>query len=391
MSNSFASVASHRYFWHMIHYVKKYYSFGIGFVILLIILLLLQLNDIIKIPYDSPLEITLVFTFWWLAISLPIYKFSYLKQNRKKVYQLLALAALFICTLVMDSNWSMPDNPLTILLLFFFWLGLFYIISPSFVKKYKHPILLVYGFSMLYFTYVRLFSGDLDFYYENEKRMAMSFLVLPVPIFILLWIYEQWKWLKTLKTDKANAELALLKTQINPHFFFNTLNNLYSLTVKQSEKAPEVILKLSEMMRYTIYEGQKEFVPLKEEVAYLNNYIELHKIRYHKSVDIRFEHEIANDASVTPLLFIILLENAFKHGVESLSDNAYIHMQLSSLEDGIYFSIENNFDEKEVGEEAGIGLENLKKRLKLVYPKTHTLSISQSDNRYKVALKIDTI
>jgi hypothetical protein len=374
----------------MISFLKKYYAFGIGILILIPIILFLQHIGFIIIPDDAPWQLILIFAFWWIIISLPIYKISYLKKNRRTVYKIIGLIALLIITLIIDSNWGMPDNPITMLLLVVFWLGFFYLLVPEFIKKYQKYIFIVYGMSMVYFTYARLFTGDLQRYLEHEKGMAMTLLVLPIPILILLWIYEQWKWLKTLKTDKANAELALLKTQINPHFFFNTLNNLYSLTVKHSDQAPAMILKLSDMMRYTIYEGKKEMVSLKEEVDYLNNYIELHKIRYHKSVDIQFNHEIDTNTSIAPLLFIILLENAFKHGVESLSDAAYIHMNLSSNENSLHFTIANNFDPKEIHEENGIGLDNLKQRLKLIYPKTHKLLIEKSKDRYSVDLIIET-
>jgi LytS/YehU family sensor histidine kinase len=207
---------------------------------------------------------------------------------------------------------------------------------------------------------------------------------------ILLWIFEQWKWLKSLKDGKAKAELELLKTQVNPHFFFNTLNNLYALTVKHSDKAPEVVLKLSDMMRYTIYEGKKDKVALNDEVEYLKNYIDLHKIRYHKKVDIQFTDNVMDNDAVAPLLFIILLENALKHGVESLSDSAYIKMSLTSKDQEILFTLENNFDPAEISEEKGIGLENLKRRLDLIYPKKHELTISEKDNVFKVDLKIKT-
>ena len=123
---------------------------------------------------------------------------------------------------------------------------------------------------------------------------------------------KQIKFILTLKNEKAKAELALLKSQINPHFLFNSLNNLYGLTIEKSDDAPTVVLKLSDMLRYTIYEGQENIVPLKEEVNYLQNYIELHKIRHQKSVDIVFDYEIDESIRVAPLLFIILLENAFK-------------------------------------------------------------------------------
>jgi LytS/YehU family sensor histidine kinase len=203
-----------------------------------------------------------------------------------------------------------------------------------------------------------------------------------------IWFFEQWKWLQNLKAEKSEAELALLRTQINPHFFFNTLNNLYALTVKNSKQAPEVILKLSDMMRYTIYEGEKESVALKDEIAYLKNYIELHKMRYHKEIDVTFEVQIEDDYKVMPLLFVILLENAFKHGVENLSKDAYVHININTRDRDVFFEIENNFDPTLPKEDKGIGLKNLKRRLELVYPNKHSLSFSTIENVYKAQLTL---
>ncbi len=372
----------------MIDFIKKYKAFGIGLLIVVPTILILHQIKFILIPDDAPIEIFLVFTFWWFMISLPIHKIDYLKKNKNTIYKIGGLMLLFILAMVIDSNMRMPDNPVTFLLLLMFWLGGLYLLTPAFVKRYMKLILAIYVSAMLYFTYVRLFSGNLETYIEIKKEMAISFFFFPIPVLIALWLFEQWKWLRTLQADKSKAELALLKTQINPHFFFNTLNNLYALTVKHSDQAPAVILKLSEMMRYTIYEGKKDFVSLKEEIEYLENYIDLHRIRYHKSVDIQFSHTIGETDKITPLLFIILLENAFKHGVESLSDKAYIHINLQSNEDGIQFTIENNFEASESNQEKGIGLDNIKQRLKLIYPKQHELHISEKESIFKVDLKI---
>ena len=212
--------------------------------------------------------------------------------------------------------------------------------------------------------------------------------MIPVPIIISLWAYEQWKWLQNLKVKKAEAELALLKTQINPHFFFNTLNNLHALTLKKHENAPEVVLKLSHIMRYTIYEGKKEHVFLKDEITFLKNYIELHKIRYHKNVKINFSHNSNDSDTIAPLLFIVLLENAFKHGAEKLIENAFISINLESNSDTVYFTVQNNFDVDEQSTQNGIGLDNLKRRLHLLYPKKHTLVIEQINHIYTADLKI---
>ena len=265
-----------------------------------------------------------------------------------------------------------------------------YVLSPSFVIRRWKIILLYYGPLLMYFTYVRLFSDDLDAYLKFKDDTDLLGFLFPIPIFIglCLWIYDQWKWVKSMKAGKREAELGLLRSQINPHFFFNTLNNLYALTITKSDQAPEVILKLSDMMRYTIYEGEKETVKLLDEITYLENYIELHKIRYKKSVEISFNHTVDTSLTVAPLMFIILLENAFKHGIESLSENAFIHIDLYEDSKFICFDIENNFDPNDQNESTGIGLNNLKKRLSLLYKDKHEYTVNVTDSVYKTKLKI---
>ncbi len=225
----------------------------------------------------------------------------------------------------------------------------------------------------------------------EELQVFLGLMAFGVPLYIVSsWVFEKWELFKKLKNENTNAELMLLKSQINPHFFFNTLNNLYGLTVEKSDEAPEVVLKISDMMRYTIYEGQKDQVLLEDELEYLHTYIELHKIRYQKKVDIKFTHHIQGEGlKITPLLFVILLENAFKHGIESLTENAYAHLSLIAGNNKVVFAIENNYDPNEKREQEGIGLKNLERRLELLYPERYSLLVSNDDAVYKVQLEID--
>ncbi|NOR28477.1 MAG: GHKL domain-containing protein [Lutibacter sp.] len=207
--------------------------------------------------------------------------------------------------------------------------------------------------------------------------------------YFIYWILRNIKSIIRLKNEKAKTELLHLKSQVNPHFFFNMLNNLYGLAGKDAKKAQELILKLSDMMRYSIYDGEKDTVLLSEELTYLKNYIALHKMRYHKTIDIQFNIDIKdNDYEISPLLFIILLENAFKHGVENLREHAFIRIHLEAHNNIVNFEIENNFEANEENQEAGIGLKNLKRRLELVYPKNHNLTISKTNNIYNAKLNI---
>ncbi|PHR72153.1 MAG: histidine kinase [Lutibacter sp.] len=205
----------------------------------------------------------------------------------------------------------------------------------------------------------------------------------------IIWVLMQLKSLMTLKNEKTKNELLHLQSQVNPHFFFNMLNNLYGMVDKDAEKSKKLILKLSDLMRYSIYEGEKSLVPLEEEVVYLKNYIELHQMRYHKSIDIQFNSNIEDKTiKVMPLLFITLLENAFKHGVENLRKDAYVHINLTSKNKNIFFEIENNFDESALPKKSGIGIKNLKRRLELAYSKNHTLIFTNIDSIYNVQLQL---
>jgi len=358
-----------------------------GGIITIVLTLVLNSIGFIIINPSLVLENILILGFWWLAISFLVYKIPYFKQNRNTVYKVLGLIMLLVIAMAADNYMQIPDNPITLPLAILFWLGLAYLILPQFFKKYKIAILSVYGAVLSYFFIFRMTPN----YLEDNQQNVINFMLIPIPAFIALWGYEQWRWLKTLKADKGKAELALLKSQVNPHFFFNTLNNLYGLVVEKSAQAPEVVLKLSDMMRYTIYEGKEDLVSLANEVKYLENYIELHKIRYQKKVDIRFTHEVEKNIQVAPLLFIILLENAFKHGVERLTENAYIYLDLKIRNDQILFSIKNNYELNSSIQKVGIGLDNLNKRLTHIYPNRHELKIEKTASTYKTHLTLDLI
>jgi len=291
--------------------------------------------------------------------------------------------------IINDANAKMMDNPITIVGIIIIGLAFFSILATAFIKKHALYIGVFYLLSIGYFLYQRVYTNDIQLYLEHEKEIKII-LALPFIVLLLAWFFQHLKWLKTLESKKTNAELALLKSQINPHFFFNTLNNLYGLTVEKSDLASEVVLKLSDMMRYTIYMGKEDLVPLKEEVAYLQNYIELHKIRYHKNVDITCKCTATREYKIAPLLFIIALENAFKHGVEKLTENAYIHINITTEDAVILFEIVNNFEQPEIDSQRGIGLDNLKQRLQLLYPKKHQLHIEKSDGVYQLSIQLTT-
>ena len=198
-----------------------------------------------------------------------------------------------------------------------------------------------------------------------------------------------------LETQTMQSELRFLKSQINPHFLFNTLNNLYALTLKKSEKAPEIVIKLSEMMRYMLYECNERRVPLRKEVNYLRNYLDLERLRQGKNVDIHFSVTgSVSDQEIAPLMFIPFLENSFKHGLSNNLSEGFVNIELDVIDQHIHLYIENSKPEvlpqrDPNRKSGGIGLVNVRRRLELMYPEQYDLKILENPNTYAVSLDID--
>jgi two-component system, LytTR family, sensor kinase len=200
--------------------------------------------------------------------------------------------------------------------------------------------------------------------------------------------------MKEVERQKIEAELRALKAQVNPHFFFNTLNSLYALSLDKSEKASELILKLSDLMRYVIYESKDDLVSVEKQLEFLQSYVYLERLRSQDSLDIQFDIKGEHlELKIAPLIYLAFLENAFKHGAKSESDHPYIHIAFDLEQaDRVGFSIENRIDPfqpKRV--DGGFGLTNVKKRLELLYPGRHHLNIIESLTIYRVELTIFVI
>lgn len=196
----------------------------------------------------------------------------------------------------------------------------------------------------------------------------------------------------TLKIMVNESELSFLNSQINPHFLFNNLNNLYSYAVDQSPKTPEIILGLSGVLRYMLYECRESFVPLSMEVNHLRNFINLYEMQIEDRGEVTFVTEDLHESyAIAPLILSVFVENAFKHSQSGQSDRIQIHIRLSVGPVGeLTFSCLNNYEANETTLESnkGIGLENVRKRLALLYPGRHTLVISNTDTEFSVLLKI---
>ena len=198
-----------------------------------------------------------------------------------------------------------------------------------------------------------------------------------------------------LETRTMQSELRFLKSQINPHFLFNTLNNLYALTLKKSDKAPEIVIKLSEMMRYMLYECNEKRVPLSKEVNYIRNYLDLEMLRQGKNVDIAFDVVgDLTDQKIAPLMFIPFLENSFKHGLSNHISKGFVNIKMTIEAKNVHFLIENSKPETPPQQNfhrrsGGIGLVNVHRRLNLLYPDHYELKINDNPKTYAVNLTIE--
>ncbi len=285
-----------------------------------------------------------------------------------------------------------------------------YLLVPRLLnrKKYLQYLFLtglcVYGYSLLNYSLLTALPR------ENMPERMTRFLANITPNFDLLEglivviltyalkytliaFITQNELLK-LQKEKLQLELNALKAQIHPHFLFNTLNNLYSLTLKNSDKSSEVVLKLSDIMRYVLYQANEEKVALSRELEFIRNYVELQRIRYHDRYDISFRVSgEVKDQKVAPLLFIDFVENAFKHGIDKRFTDGFVHIHFHINGGRLCFSAENSIGNNEqagiIRQDTGIGLANVKKRLSILYPQQHELLIKRHDEVYSVTLNIE--
>lgn len=316
---------------------------------------------------------------------------------------LLGWGGLFLVVLLQNdlSDWDFEDY--YILSGFFGFMGMaayvnLYLLIPRylFIKNYRHYTgfvsILVIGTALL----LSLWMSEFD-----QIDWLSRFIVMVINVVFFLMITSGGRFLieylkkmmklKEIENKQLKVELNLLKAQVNPHFLFNTLNNLYGLiTQNQNQQASDVTLKLADLMRYLLESSKTDVVSLNKEIQFLEDYLSLEKIRLSQKTDIKFTVSGMNkELFVAPLLFIPLVENAFKHGLNTISADSYAHFSLSVQGNELFFEALNSVGKSlENSEKSGTGLENLKKRLQLIYPQKHQLVIEQTANQFKVILNI---
>ncbi|MFN5460476.1 MAG: sensor histidine kinase [Bacteroidota bacterium] len=308
-----------------------------------------------------------------------------------------------------------------ILLLGLFYLSYFLLIPRFyFQKKYiKFLLILIISFGLIVLTREIFFHHPKeDHHFSNNKNFQLQkkqehihphhrqppgilffifggrdFLNFSLAVILPLMIKTSAKW-KQAEQEKINTELSFLKAQINPHFLFNSLNSIFSMSISENaERSADAVQKLSEMMRYVLEESEHEFVSLEKEINYIKNYIELQKLRFGDTIDIIYDvNADFKNKKIAPLIIIPFVENAFKFGV-SPEKKSILLVNLSTVNNSLRLHVKNeklrrNFPESE---RHGIGIKNTKTRLNLLYPDRHKLEINETESDFEIKLNLNMI
>ncbi len=284
-----------------------------------------------------------------------------------------------------------------------------YILIPQFLKREKYLLFVITFIStIIVFTQLNIWFFDYfidylfpDYFfisYHSRTKLITIFSVFLIGTTLIKlsidWFYFNTNENRQLKTEKEQiqTQLSFLRSQINPHFLFNSLNVIYALALESKEETKDAIVQLSDILRYIIYDSSTNQVALKDEITLLNNYIEFQKFRHRESEKIEFKHNIDNDNYlIYPMLLLPLIENSFKYGIKGDMNNTFINISLTQKDDEFVFYIENNYSEdslNETNEYSGVGIENIKKNLEIVYSKKHEFKISKIKDKFIVSLKL---
>jgi len=266
-------------------------------------------------------------------------------------------------------------------------LFLIYFLYTLIISVFLEMMIMVLTFILLAEWQIKKMSAaSIDLFFLLTSLLMVVFLSVAIKL-LLHWRNSKEAYQKLMQ-EKAETELKFLKAQLHPHFLFNTLNNLYYLTTEKSEKAPQAILQLSEMLDYVLQSGKAVFVPLEVELKQLQNYIALEMLRYEDRIEVTTTVSAKTEGvTIPPMMLITLIENAFKHGVMKSTGKSWINILISSTPHHLQISIRNSRKNTDIGN--GIGLLNLRNQLDLLYNKNYNLSVDNSSvNEFAVTLRL---
>ena len=266
-----------------------------------------------------------------------------------------------------------------------------FIVSAVCLILLQRVILWYYSYPVLYKVEPSLPFFKINWLSSFTNIYLAAFLVAVVKL--VRQNFSEQKRLQSMQKEQVEAELKFLKAQVHPHFLFNTLNNLYGLTLDRSEKAPEVVLRLSDLLNYMLYECNEPTILVRKEIKLIENFLALERIRYGDSLSINFkvEGETAGK-KIAPMLLLPFVENAFKHGVSKVSSKARVMIHLEVSGPDLLFEVANSkpmlVEKDETGYTEGIGLKNVKRRLDLIYPGNFRLNLIEKDQEFRIILNL---
>lgn len=284
----------------------------------------------------------------------------------------------------------------------------FYMLIPFLLKK-ENYLLYTLAFVLNIFVFAQLnvwfFEHFIDvvfpdYYFISYHSNVTLFTIFGVFLTVttLLKLSVDWFYFNSyenrelkIRNQQIQTQLSSLRSQINPHFLFNSLNVIYALAIENKAETKDAIVQLSDILRYVIYDSNTERVMLKDEVALLKNYIEFQQFRHQQTENVDFMSSIDDDNyQIYPMLLLPLVENSFKYGIKGDIDHTFIRINLELKDHNFSFDIENNYSETilETNAHSGLGLENIKKNLDIVYPKSHEFNIIKTEDTFKVNLKL---
>lgn len=351
-------------------------------------------------------------------------QFSQIFSNYKWIFHLLFWGLFFALNYYRMVQGEIFNNPLfpdpyaqfTLAIFMFtvlfqsytmlFWVFPVYQKKPKYIFWARLFIALLIGF-MAYILLTKLLISNIPVMSSRPefeilvhmKRKAMMYIFFStafIAFYYFVDIYghqEEIRRLEQYKTQKIALEGSFLKSQINPHFLFNTMNNIYALSLKKSPQTPVIIERLESLLHYMLYECKSDLVPLENEFTFTNSYIALEKLR-HKEEQCKISIDIKGDASshqIAPLLLINFLENAFKHGTKTSFGKSWINMEIEISKKEFHFNLQNSKPTKPVNQvfseyRGGIGLKNVKRRLEILYPRRHQLRINNQPDHFEIDL-----
>jgi sensor histidine kinase YesM len=328
-----------------------------------------------KIIFWTVLTSLLFLFFRWLSgIALPEMAFQFsLVATTILISGLMAGHLLML--LAIRSN-ALTNARTTVFLLSAFVLAGFLIIAYLLNAMIEKTTLFPFAITLLILWLVTAAVGSLITIFRHQYKTRIQ--------------------LAQVDLAQSKSELQLLQARLSPHFLFNTLNNIYGLSITDSQRVPALLLKLSDLLRYSVYDVRENFVPLQQEVDYIRNYVEFERLRLDERLILNMEMDAAvvSDCSIPPLMLIVFVENAFKHSRTTGNEPVRIDIVLRTHDKRIYFSVSNSYALEQFGDSrtethSGFGTESVRKRLDLLYAGKHQLEIERKENLYTVILQLE--